>query len=299
MPRDELQERIWTQMRAFVGALQDEITRAVEDLDGSGRFREDVWQHTGAGGGRTRVLEDGAVFEKAAVNTSAVEGRFDEQFARKVGGEGVDYSATGLSLIFHPWNPMAPAVHANVRYIVHGARSWFGGGIDLTPYYLFEEDARHFHATLKAMCDRHGGERYRRYKKACDEYFFLKHRGEARGIGGIFFDREGGDLDAELAFATDCGRTFLATLWPIMARRKGAAFTEQQRSWQEIRRGRYVEFNLVYDRGTAFGFETRGRTESILVSLPPRVRWTYAHEPPEGSEEAKLLAALRAPQAWA
>jgi coproporphyrinogen III oxidase len=299
MSRDEAQERIWTRMCAFVGALQDEITRAIEDLDGGGRFREDLWRHVGGGGGRTRVLEGGVVFEKAAVNTSAVEGRFDESFARKLGGEGVEYSATGLSLIFHPQSPMVPAVHANVRYIVHGARSWFGGGIDLTPYYLFEDDARHFHATLKAMCDRHGPGRYARYKKACDEYFFLKNRGEARGLGGIFFDHESGELEAELAFAIDCGRAFMAAVLPIMERRKDASFTEEQRAWQETRRGRYVEFNLLYDRGTAFGFETRGRTESILVSLPPRVRWAYAHEPADGSEEAQLVAVLRAPREWA
>jgi coproporphyrinogen III oxidase len=193
---------------------------------------------------------------------------------------------------------MVPAVHMNVRYIVHGEKAWFGGGADLTPYYLFEEDAVHFHATLKAACDRRDPACYARFKRACDDYFRLWHRGEARGVGGIFFEDEGGGLDREFEFAKDVGRAFLPAYLPIVERRRDEPWGEPEREWQEVRRGRYVEFNLLYDRGTKFGLETGGRTESILASLPPRARWPYDRRPAPGSREAALLAVLEQPRDW-
>ncbi len=291
-------------MRAFVEALQDEICAAVEREDAAGgpgaRFREDRWERPGGGGGRSRALADGAVFEKAGVNVSAVDGVLDEAFARKLQGEGRAFFATGLSLVFHPRSPLVPAVHANCRFIVHGSRAWFGGGADLTPYYLFEDDARHFHGTLKAACDGRGPDSYARFKSSCDKYFHLKHRGETRGVGGIFFENEPDalDLEREADFVEACARAFLPAYLPIVERRRALPFTPAQRDWQEIRRGRYVEFNLLYDRGTVFGLETGGRAESILMSLPPRVRWVYGHEPPAGSEEARLVEVLRNPRDW-
>jgi len=285
-------------MEALARALQDELCAAVERLDGKARFREDLWTREGGGGGRTRVLEDGAVFERAGVAFSAVHGQLPEAFARRLQGEGRSFHATGVSLVFHPQSPLVPAVHANFRFIHQGAKAWFGGGADLTPYYLEEEDARHFHRTLKEACDRHDPAYYPRFKKACDDYFVVRHRGERRGVGGVFFEDMGGDLERELSFVQDAGRAFLPAYVPIVERRRGLPFTDAQRAWQEIRRGRYVEFNLVYDRGTTFGLETSGRAESILMSMPPRVRWVYDHRPDEGSPEARLLEVLRSPRDW-
>jgi coproporphyrinogen III oxidase len=292
-------EAITPRMETFVHQLQDEICQALERLDGTARFREDLWRREGGGGGRTRVLEDGAVFERAGVNVSAVHGELEESFARRLQGDGRSFYATGLSLVLHPRSPLVPTVHANYRFIAQGRKAWFGGGADLTPYYLVEEDARHFHRTLKAACDRHDPAYYPRFKRACDDYFHLRHRGERRGVGGIFFEDMGGRLEAELAFVMDAGRAFLPAYVPIVERHQAEPYSEAQRAWQEIRRGRYVEFNLIYDRGTLFGLETRGRTESILMSLPPRVRWLYDHQPQPGSPEARLLEVLRAPRDWA
>lgn len=286
-------------MRRFVEELQDEICAALEQEDGQARFREDLWKREGGGGGRTRVLEGGAVFEKAGVNTSAVHGELTEAFAKRLQGEGRTFFATGISLVLHPANPFVPTVHANFRYIVQGDKAWFGGGADLTPYYLFDEDARHFHRTLKAACDAHDPSAYARFKKTCDDYFFLKHRGERRGVGGLFFENLGGDLRGEFALVQSLGRAFLPAYRPIVERRKATAFTPAQRRWQELRRGRYVEFNLLYDRGTTFGLETNGRVESILMSLPPRVRWDYDVVPAPSSEEARLVDVLRQPLEWA
>jgi coproporphyrinogen III oxidase len=286
-------------MVAFTGSLQAEISRALERIDTEGRFREDLWVREGGGGGSTRILEGGAVFEKAGVNTSAVFGELSESFAERLAGEGREFFAAGISLVLHPANPLVPTLHANLRLIVQGSKAWFGGGTDLTPYYLFEEDAVHFHRTLKQVCDRHDLAYYPRFKRTCDEYFYLKHRGECRGIGGLFFENIGGNLEREFDFVQDCGRAFLPAYLPIVERRKSMRFTPAQRDWQEIRRGRYVEFNLLYDRGTVFGLETGGRTESILMSLPPRVRWVYDFQPKPGSEEARLVEALRHPRSWA
>jgi coproporphyrinogen III oxidase len=286
-------------MSRFALSLQDEICAALERLDGAARFKEDAWTREGGGGGRTRVLERGQLFEKAGVNTSAVHGELSEVFARRLQGEGRRFFAAGISLVLHPDNPWVPTVHANFRFITQGTKSWFGGGTDLTPYYLFEEDAIHFHRTLKAACDRHDPSYYPRFKQTCDQYFWLRHRGEARGVGGLFFEDLGGDLEREFAFVQDCARSFLPAYLPIVERRRRLPFTPEQKDWQQIRRGRYVEFNLLYDRGTVFGLETGGRSESILISLPPAARWVYDHRPPNGGEEARLLAVLRAPRDWA
>ena len=294
-----MNESLAERMRAFTQSLQAEICGALEQLDGSGRFREDEWERPGGGGGRSRILEEGAVFEKAGVNVSAVYGELSEAFASRMPGEGRAFFAAGISLVFHPRSPLIPTTHANLRYLEHGPKAWFGGGADLTPYYLFDEDAAHFHRTLKDACDRHGADRYPRFKKWCDEYFWLRHRGEARGVGGVFFDNLEGDLERELRFVQDLGRALLPAYLPIAERRRGLPYSPEERGWQEIRRGRYVEFNLVYDRGTTFGLETQGRVESILMSLPPRVRWVYDHQPAPGSEEARLVEVLRAPREWA
>lgn len=278
--------------------LQNRICAALEKIDG-GKFREDLWKHKESGGGRTRVLAEGNVFEKAGVNFSEVAGRFSDEFARQIPGDGVDFTATGISLVLHPRNPFVPTVHANFRYLTKGQKQWFGGGADLTPYYPFREDVIHFHRVWKNVCDRHGNVAdYQTMKKACDDYFFLPHRNEARGIGGIFFDYMEGNLEALFAFVRDCGDAFLEAYLPIVERRKGTAFTERERAFQEFRRGRYVEFNLLYDRGTLFGLKTGGRTESILMSLPAVVRWEYDYRPEPGSREAEIYEYI-VPRDWA
>lgn len=290
------------EMGRLVFAEQDAICAALERMDGRARFGADRWERPGGGGGVTRVLQDGAVFEKAGVSVSEVHGALDPAFARRLqGGDGAAFAAVGLSLVLHPASPLVPTVHLNVRFIQRGGVGWFGGGADLTPYYLFEEDVRHFHRTLRAACERHPPEpdAYARYKKAADAYFFLRHRGEHRGVGGIFFEDLPGPLAPQLPFVADVARAFLPAYLPIVERRRDLPFGEDQRRWQELRRGRYVEFNLVLDRGTTFGLETGGRTESILMSLPPQARWAYDHRPAPGSEEARLLEALRTPREWA
>lgn len=294
-------------MVAFVHDIQDQITTALAEADGN-PFREDTWEREAGGGGRSRVLQDGTLFEKAGVNVSEVYGTLSAEAAAQMGGgrevSDLSFFATGVSLVLHPHNPMAPTVHANYRYFERGDGSeegswWFGGGADLTPAYLFEEDARHFHETLKNACDEHGEEYYPRFKKWCDEYFYLPHRKEARGLGGIFFDdlnelgREGG-----FQFVQSCAGAFLPGYLPILSRRKEMPYEEQHKRWQQLRRGRYVEFNLVWDRGTKFGLRTDGRTESILMSLPLTARWEYDHSPPAGSPEADLLEVLRTPVDW-
>ena len=292
-------EKLKERMVEFIHGLQDDICGALEQLDGKARFREDPWQRPGGGGGRSRVLEDGAVLEKGGVSTSVVFGELEEAFAQKLQGEGRTFWAGGISLVLHPRNPHVPTVHANYRFIHQGGKAWFGGGADLTPYYLYEEDAAHFHRVHKEACDRHDPAYYPRFKETCDKYFHLRHREESRGVGGIFFENLGGDLEREFALVRDAGRAFLPAYLPIAERRKEMPFTEAQRFWQEVRRGRYVEFNLVWDRGTTFGLETKGRTESILMSLPPQVRWRYDHHPAPGSEEARLVEVLRNPRDWA
>jgi coproporphyrinogen III oxidase len=287
------------QIVSYLRDLQDRICDGLAELDGRARFREDAWQREGGGGGRTRVLTDGAVFEKAGVNFSDVWGQFSEEFAQQIPGEGRDFTAVGVSLVLHPRNPFVPTVHANFRFLTKGKKQWFGGGADLTPYYPFREDVIHFHRVWKAVCERHAPLiDYLRLKKWCDEYFFLPHRNEARGVGGIFFDYLEGDLERLFAFVRDCGDHFLEAYLPIARRRKDLAYGERERAFQEFRRGRYVEFNLIYDRGTLFGLKTGGRTESILMSLPPVVRWLYDYRPEPGSREAELYEYLK-PRDWA
>jgi coproporphyrinogen III oxidase len=283
----------------YFADLQERICQGLTEIDGRGGFREDAWQRPGGGGGRTRVLADGGVFEKAGVNFSQVSGQMAEEFARQVPGEGRDFSATGISLVLHPHSPLVPTVHANFRFLAKGERHWFGGGADLTPYYPCREDVIHFHRTWKRVCEKHAPLiDYGRLKRWCDEYFFLPHRQEARGVGGIFFDYLEDNLDAQFAFVRDCGDAFLEAYVPIVRRRKDAPYTDRERAFQEFRRGRYVEFNLLYDRGTTFGLKTGGRTESILISLPPVVRWLYDFQPEPGSREAELYEFLK-PRDWA
>lgn len=293
-----VQHDIKQRTQTFFAALQDEICQAIEAVDGVARFREDLWEREGGGGGRSRVIEEGAVFEKGGVNFSAVDGLLPEELARRLGGKGErEFFATGISLVLHPRSPHVPTVHANFRYFEQPSVSWFGGGADLTPYYPVREDVKHFHRTFKATCDRHDVASYPKFKEWCDRYFFLKHRGETRGVGGIFFDHLQGDLEAAFAFVRDAGASFLPAYLPIVERRRGQGFTERERAFQLIRRGRYVEFNLVYDRGTAFGLETGGRTESILMSLPPLARWQYDYQPEPGTPEAEAWAYFK-PQRW-
>ena len=278
--------------------LQDRICAGLAEIDGQA-FREDRWEREGGGGGRSRVLADGYVFEKAGVNFSEVHGALSPEFAKQIPGEGSDFTATGVSLVLHPRSPLVPTVHANFRYLTKGGKRWFGGGADLTPYYPFREDVIHFHRTWRAVCTRHPAPvDYARFKAWCDEYFFLAHRKEPRGVGGFFFDYLEGTFDALFAFVRDAGDHFLEAYLPIVRRRVDAPYTSEQRRFQEFRRGRYVEFNLIYDRGTIFGLKTGGRTESILMSLPPVVRWLYDYHPQPGTREAELYEYLK-PRDWA
>jgi coproporphyrinogen III oxidase len=276
--------------------LQDRITTTLAAIDGT-PFREDTWTRPEGGGGRTRILAEGRVFEKAGVNVSEVWGELGEDFARQLPGEGHEFFATGISLVLHPRSPMVPTCHANFRYVEKGTKGWIGGGADLTPYYLWDEDAIHFHRTWKNACDRHDRIYYPRFKKWCDEYFHLPHRGEARGVGGIFFDYLDPD-SKNVAFWKDAGAAFLDAYVPIVERRRDEAWGEREREHQLRRRGRYVEFNLVYDRGTVFGLRTKGRVESILMSLPPLVRYDYDVRPEPGSREYELLQVLVNPRDW-
>jgi coproporphyrinogen III oxidase len=281
--------------------MQAEITSALERLDGAEKFFQETWERPGGGGGRTRVLSEGAVFEKAGVNFSAVQGEAPESTTSI--DKNINFFATGVSLVLHPRSPKIPTVHANFRYFEQSnGQSWFGGGMDLTPYSLDEEDARHFHATIKRACDKHDISYYPRFKKWCDEYFYIKHREETRGIGGIFFDNLSGsgprERESIFAFVEDAARAFLPAYVPIVEKHRDEAYTEEEKHWQLLRRGRYVEFNLVYDRGTRFGLETNGRIESILMSLPAVARWEYNVHPTAGSPEAKLEEVLKEPREW-
>ncbi len=296
------------QFLAYIKNLQNEITSALEEIDGKAKFKEDKWIREEGGGGRTRVIENGAVFEKGGVNISEVFGKLPESMQTYFGVKDADFFACGLSLVLHPKSPMVPTVHANWRYFEmydsegNVVDSWFGGGQDLTPYYLFGEDAKHFHQVCKTACDKHKEGFYETYKKRCDEYFWNAHREEARGIGGLFFDylKKTATMTMQdwYNFVTEVGDSFLDCYLPIVQKRKELPYTEENRTWQEIRRGRYVEFNLVHDKGTLFGLKTNGRIESILMSLPPVVQWKYDHQPEAGSEEEKLVEVLRNPKDW-
>jgi coproporphyrinogen III oxidase len=290
----------------YLQGLQDRICLALEAEDGPGRFREDAWARAEGGGGRTRVLTDGAVFEKAAVALSEVHGAAlpPAASARRPDLAGKPWRAFGVSVVLHPRNPHVPTSHANVRFFIADPEAaeptwWFGGGWDLTPYYGYEEDAVHWHRTAHAAVAPFGPPLHARFKRACDEYFFLRHRGEARGIGGLFFDdfTELG-FEQSLALLASVGDAYLAAYLPIVARRRATPYGEREREHQLRRRGRYVEFNLLQDRGTLFGLQSGGRTESILISLPPLVRWDYGAAPLPGSPEARLLEYFLQPRDW-
>ena len=294
---------------SYIKELQEIICAALEKADGKAVFATDEWEREGGGGGRTRVIADGNVIEKGGVNTSVVWGKVSDAMRTQLKLDGTKWFACGLSLVIHPLNPYVPTTHANWRYFELYDETgmvtdrWFGGGSDLTPYYLFSADACHFHSTFRDAMDPFGKERYPAYKHWCDEYFVNKHRGdEMRGIGGVFYDhlRPVDEADAErlFAFQQANGNAFLSAYLPIVSKRKDMPYGEQEVEWQEIRRGRYVEFNLIHDRGTLFGLRTNGRTESILMSLPPRARWGYNYQPAEGSPEAELLDACRHPRDW-
>ena len=288
--------------------LQDSITSKIEEVDGLAKFEEDIWQRQEGGGGRTRVIENGTIFEKGGVNISAVHGELPEVLRKQFNADEGTFFACGLSLVLHPINPMIPTVHANWRYFEmydttgEMVTQWFGGGQDLTPYYLFEEDAIHFHTVCKNVCDSYSPDFYSTFKKNCDDYFWNAHREEARGVGGLFFDYLKStncySIQDRYDFVTAVGASFLESYLPIVKKRKDIPFTISQKDWQEIRRGRYVEFNLVHDRGTLFGLKTNGRIESILMSLPPVVQWKYNHHPEKESEEERLIAVLINPKEW-
>jgi len=307
--------------------IQDEICAGLTELDGVETFREDSWEREEGGGGRSRVMREGRVFEQGGVNFSEVWGHHlpPSILNQRPEAAGHQFYATGTSMVLHPRNPYIPTIHLNYRYFEAGPVWWFGGGIDLTPYYPFPEDAKQFHSVLKEACDRHHSEYYPTFKLWCDEYFYLKHRQETRGVGGIFFDYQDGagllyrgpdsagpaailsnqvgvlpsrNWEELFAFVQDCGRAFLPAYSPIVQRRRSTEYGDRERNFQLYRRGRYVEFNLVYDRGTIFGLQTNGRTESILMSLPPLVRWEYGYQPEANTPEAKLTEVFLKPQDW-
>jgi coproporphyrinogen III oxidase len=307
--------------------LQDDICQQLEILDGTNQFIEDSWQRPEGGGGRSRVIKQGGVFEQGGVNFSEVWGERlpPSILVQRPEAAGHRFYATGTSMVLHPRNPYVPTVHLNYRYFEAGPVWWFGGGIDLTPYYPFEADVVHFHQTLKDTCDRHHPQYYPVFKPWCDEYFYLKHRGETRGVGGIFFDYQDGQghlyrgpddhgpaaqysqsigeqpqrsWEDLFTFAKDCGNAFLPAYVPIAEKRGQMDYGDRERQFQLYRRGRYVEFNLVYDRGTIFGLQTNGRTESILMSLPPLVRWEYSYAPEPNTPEAQLYEVFLKPQDW-
>lgn len=293
----------------YIHDLQDRICWALEEVDGKAKFQEDRWERTEGGGGRTRVIANGAVFEKGGVNTSVVFGEVTEAMRNGLKISGAKWFACGLSLVIHPLNPFVPTVHCNYRLFElynegdEVIDRWFGGGTDLTPYYLFEEDARHFHGTYKEVCDNFDPAFFPRFKEECDNYFVNFHRNnERRGIGGIFYDHQRPDDKHDVQFWMDfgraCGDAYIPAYIPIVEKRKHMPYTEANKHWQEIRRGRYTEFNLVHDRGTLFGLKTNGRIESILMSLPPTVRFEYNYQPEPGSPEADLLNACLHPREW-
>lgn len=292
----------------YIQQLQIKITSELERVDGKVQFQKDEWTREEGGGGLTMVIEDGDVFEKGGVNISKVYGDLPETMQKALNVSSGKFFACGLSLVLHPTNPKIPTTHANWRYfemydaVGNVTDQWFGGGQDLTPYFLDEADCKHWHSVCKMVCDVHSPAFYPKYKQECDTYFWNTHRNEARGIGGLFFDylKPNDQMSAEnwFDFVTAVGDSFLESYVPILEKHKGENYTDENRKWQEIRRGRYVEFNLIHDRGTLFGLKTNGRIESILMSLPPRVQWHYNHHPEAGSEEAKLIDVLMNPREW-
>ncbi|WP_109830659.1 oxygen-dependent coproporphyrinogen oxidase [Reichenbachiella versicolor] len=284
-------------------SLQDSICTALEETDEKGKFEQDLWTRPEGGGGRTRILQNGNIIEKGGVNFSAVEGPTPNKILQALGLDKADFFATGVSIVMHPISPMVPIIHMNVRYFeMSNGINWFGGGIDLTPHYVVDEDAKYFHRTMKDTCDRHHSSYYTDFKKWADDYFFIKHRKETRGIGGIFFDRlnekDGISMEDRWKFVQDVGSQFAPIYTRFMTKNKDLAYGENEKAWQYLRRGRYVEFNLVLDKGTKFGLDTDGRTESILMSLPPQANWAYQFEPKTGSKEEETLNKLKKGIDW-
>lgn len=300
-----------TTIADWLKQLQDSICAALEKADGGARFEEENWTREEGGGGRTRIIRNGAVIEKGGVLFSAVEGDAPEflfqekehSVAEGISGKRPQFFATGVSIVIHPDNPMVPIIHMNIRYFeMDNGVKWLGGGIDLTPHYIVEEDATFFHTALKTVCDKHHPAYYSKFKTWADDYFYIQHRKETRGIGGIFFDRLNSDaamsFEKNLAFWKEVGETFAPVYTELIQRNKNKAFTEANKQWQLLRRGRYVEFNLVYDKGTKFGLETNGRVESILMSLPKTAGWEYDFKPEKGSEEERTLSLLKKGIQW-
>jgi coproporphyrinogen III oxidase len=296
------------QIAADYQQIQDEICRSLEAVDGKAKFEEEKWERDGGGGGRTRVIQNGNVFEKGGVNFSAVYGQLPAVMQKALKVDKDEFFATGVSIVIHPNHPLVPIIHMNIRYFEmlagEGQESirWFGGGIDLTPHYIFDEDAKYFHNQLKAVCDQFNADFYARFKQWADDYFYIKHRDETRGIGGIFYDKlvAADDLSWEtiFVFSKALGRSFIPTYTELVNGNRNKPFTDDQQQWQYQRRSRYAEFNLVYDAGTKFGLETNGRIESILMSLPPTAKWLYNYQPQPGSEEERTLSLLKKGIDW-
>jgi coproporphyrinogen III oxidase len=298
------------QIAAEYQLIQDEICAALEQCDGLAHFEEEKWEREGGGGGRTRIIQNGKIFEKGGVNFSAVHGKLPHTMKKALNVDQDDFFATGVSIVIHPNHPMVPIIHMNIRYFEmpssfgddHEPVRWFGGGIDLTPHYVINGDAQYFHAYLKSVCDRFNHNFYHRFKTWADDYFFIKHRNETRGVGGIFYDRltasDEFTWETIFEFSKTLGRSFIPIYTELVKRNRDTTFTEQQQLWQYQRRSRYAEFNLVYDAGTKFGLETNGRIESILMSLPPTAKWVYNYQPEPGSEEEKTLSLLKKGINW-
>ena len=292
-----------TEITHWLKSLQADICLALEEADGKGKFMVDTWERKGGGGGVSRSFSDGRIIEKGGVNFSEVFGKTPENILKALQLPESDFFATGVSIVLHPFNPMVPIIHMNVRYFeMSNGTWWFGGGIDLTPHYIVEKEAMHFHKVLKGVCDSHHPDYYPAFKKWADDYFFLKHRNETRGIGGIFFDRLSGeppfDKNQRFNFVKDVGKAFAPLYIHFMQANHDLPYGDRELQWQRLRRGRYVEFNLVWDKGTKFGLDTDGRTESILMSLPPQANWIYDYHPQEGSPEAATQARLRKAINW-
>lgn len=298
------------QIAADYQQIQDEICAALEAVDGKAKFEEELWERDGGGGGRTRIIQNGNIFEKGGVNFSAVHGQLPHTVKKALNVEQDDFFATGVSIVIHPNHPLVPIIHMNIRYFEMPSSfhsntppvRWFGGGIDLTPHYVFEDDAKFFHQQLKNTCDKFHEDFYSRFKVWADDYFYIKHRNETRGIGGIFYDRltatDEITWEQVFEFSKAVGRTFAPAYVELVNRNKDKTFTEEQQLWQYQRRSRYAEFNLVYDAGTKFGLETNGRIESILMSLPPTAKWVYDYHAQPGSEEEKTLGLLKKGINW-
>jgi len=293
------------QVVAAYQKIQDEICSSLELADGKAKFEEEIWSREGGGGGRTRIMQHGNVIEKGGVNFSAVHGKLPDAVKKAFKVENDDFFATGVSIVMHPSNPFVPIIHMNIRYFEMDEQTrWFGGGIDLTPHYIIDTDARFFHHLLKQTCDEFDASFYPKFKTHADDYFFIKHREETRGVGGIFYDRlkpenTGMSFEQLLEFSKAVGNTFIPAYTELIDRNRDKEFTVQEQEWQYLRRSRYAEFNLVYDAGTKFGLETNGRIESILMSLPPMAKWTYNHQPASGSQEAYTLSKLKKGITWA